>query len=221
MAFLVRSLLNLFLQSSCPLCQRSTPTEFCPNCARQLQQSQLPNPAQFWQQQPPVFAWSGYTGSVKQAIRQLKYEHQPQIARPLGQWLAKAWLDANLDRVPVIVVPIPMHGEKQKQRGYNQAELIAQSFCRSTGHSMRVDGLERVRSTEAQFNLSAAQRKQNLLQAFKIGKAFQKEKPKCPVLLVDDIYTTGATIQAAVQVLHQQGIRVRGVAVVAKAGLER
>lgn len=213
----VRSLLSLFLQSACPLCQRSTPTEFCPNCTRQLQQSQLPNPAQFWQEQPAVFAWGWYAGNVRQAIRQLKYEHQPQIARPLGQWLAQAWLEANLDRVPVIVVPIPMHGEKQRQRGYNQAELIAQSFCQFTGHSMRVDGLERVRSTEAQFNLSAAQRKQNLLQAFKIGKAFQKEKPKYPVLLLDDIYTTGATIQATTQILHQHGIRVRGVATVAKA----
>ena len=112
-----------------------------------------------------------------------------------------------------------MHGEKQKQRGYNQAGLIAQSFCQFTGHSMQVNGLERVRSTEAQFNLSAAQREQNLLQAFKIGRAFQKKKPHCPVLLLDDIYTTGATIRATTQVLHQQGIRVRGVAIVAKARL--
>ena len=213
----MRSLLNLFLQSACPLCQRSTPTEFCDNCTRQLQQNQLPNPAQFWQEQPAVFAWAWYTGNVRQAIRQLKYEHQPQIARPLGQWLAQAWLATNLDRGPVIVVPIPMHGEKQRQRGYNQAALIAQSFCQLTGHSMQVDGLERVRSTEAQFSLSAAQRQQNLFQAFKIGRAFQKEKPKHPVLLLDDIYTTGATIQATTQILHQQGIRVRGVVTVAKA----
>ena len=213
----VRSFLNLFLQSACPLCQRATPTEFCANCTRQLQQNKLPNPAQFWQEQPAVFAWGWYGGNVRQAIRQLKYDHQPQIARPLGQWLAQSWLDASLDRSPMIVVPIPMHGEKQKQRGYNQAALIAQSFCHFTGHSMQVNGLERVRSTEAQFNLSAAQREQNLFQAFKIGKSFQKKKPQHPVLLLDDIYTTGATIRATAQVLRQQGIRVRGVAILAKA----
>ena len=215
----MRSLLNLFLQSACPLCQRATPTEFCANCTRQLRQSQLDNPDQFWHQQPAVFAWGWYAGNVKQAIGQLKYDRQSQIARPLGQWLAQAWLEAGLDRVPVVVVPIPMHADKVRLRGYNQAELIAQSFCQLTGHSMQVNGLERSRSTEAQFNLSADQRRQNLRQAFKIGKAFQKEKPKDPVLLLDDIYTTGATVQATVQILHQQGIRVRGVATVAKARL--
>ncbi len=215
----MRSLLNLFLKSDCPLCQRATPTEFCDNCTRQLWQSQLPNPTQFWHQHPAVFAWGWYTGTVKQAIGQLKYDRQSQIARPLGQWLAQAWLEAGLDRGPVIVVPIPMHADKRRLRGYNQAELIAQRFCQLTGYSMQVNGLERIRSTEAQFNLSAAQRQQNLRQAFKIGKAFQKEKPKYPVLLLDDIYTTGATVQATVQILHQQGIRVRGVATVAKARL--
>jgi ComF family protein len=211
-------LLNLFLESNCPLCQRPTSKEFCQDCAKQLQRCQMPNPNCLWQRQLPVFAWGVYGGTLKRAIAALKYENQPQLARPLGHWLAQAWLNSQLASTRLIVVPIPLHANKQKQRGYNQAALLAQSFCEITGLPLQQTGLERIRGTEAQFGLSVSEREKNLAMAFQVGSRFRRHRPASPVLLLDDIYTTGATARSAAQTLQQQDIAVCGVVALAQAG---
>lgn len=207
-------LLNLFLESNCPLCQRSTSKEFCQDCARQLQRCQSHH-TQFWQGQLPVFTWGLYGGTLKRAIAALKYENQPQVARPLGHWLAQAWLNSQLGSNRLIVVPIPLHADKQKQRGYNQAALLAQSFCDITGLQLQQMGLERVRVTEAMFSLSTSEREKNLAGAFELGRGFRRHRPSHPVLLLDDIYTTGATARSAAQTLQQLGIPVCGLVAIA------
>jgi ComF family protein len=214
----IRGLLNLFLQSHCPLCQRSTSQEFCQNCTRQLQKCQRQNPISLWQEPLPVFGWGEYGGLVKRAIAAMKYENQPQIARPLGQWLGEAWLlnSPSRDSRPV-VVPIPLHSTKQKQRKYNQAALIGQSFCEITGLKLKLNGLTRVRETEAQFGLSVSKREKNLDKAFAVSQEFRHHPPNIPVLLVDDIYTTGATAKSAVQTFREYGIVVLGLVAVATA----
>jgi predicted amidophosphoribosyltransferase len=78
--------------------------------------------------------------------------------------------------------------------------------------------LERNRATESQFRLSSRDRQENLQDAFTLGKAFLRQRPTQPVLLLDDIYTTGATAQSAAQTLRQHGIRVQGIIVLAQAG---
>ncbi|WP_017318150.1 ComF family protein [Mastigocladopsis repens] len=209
------SLLNLFLQSNCPLCQRPTSQELCQNCARQLQKCHLKDPRYLWKDPLPVFAWGAYGGILKRAIATMKYDNQPQIARPLGQWLGEAWLlNSPICERKVVVVPIPLHASRQKQRGYNQAGLIAQSFCETTGLKLKQNGLERVRTTEAQHSLSACERAKNLAEAFGIGQDFRR-RPEAPVLLIDDIYTTGATAMSAMQTLNQAGIAVLGLAATA------
>ncbi|OUL35563.1 alpha-L-fucosidase [Nostoc sp. T09] len=214
----LKGLLNLFLQSHCPLCQRSTTRELCEYCEKQLQKCHLQDPNILWKEPLPVFSWGVYGGSLKRAIAALKYENQPQIARPLGQWLGEAWLLNSPKRnQKFVVVPIPLHASKQKQRGYNQAALLAQSFCQTTGLKFKLNGLERVRETKAQFGLSVSEREQNLSAAFAVGSELRDRHPDFPVLLVDDIYTTGATAAAAVQTLSNWGIAVSGLVALATA----
>jgi ComF family protein len=214
-------LFNLFLQSPCPLCQRPTSGEFCSTCHDHLQQAQLADSGQLWASQA-LFAWGDYGGNLKQTIALLKYANAPHLARPLGQWLAQAWLASGLEpRRSFTIVPIPLHPDKQQKRGYNQAELIARSFCQFTGYRLQNQGLERIRSTEAQFNLSATQREQNLHQAFQVGQKCRDRLPSHPIILLDDIYTTGATARAAIQVLRRQGVSVRGMITVAKTAMRR
>jgi ComF family protein len=165
----------------------------------------------------PVFVWGNYSGVLKQAIASLKYNNQPQLSRPLGHYLGKAWLQspAATRAKKLTVVPIPLHPTKQQKRGYNQAELLAQSFCQFTGYKEQPLGLERVRATEAQFNLSVQEREQNLTDAFVVGKSLSQRPTPSPVLLLDDIYTTGATVCSAAQILRKQGIPVYGVVAIA------
>ena len=235
-----KGILNLFLQANCPLCQRSTQKEFCQDCTRQLQSTQRQNPV-LWQGELPVFVWGVYGGTLKRAIAALKYENQPQIAQPLGIWLAQAWLNSKFaesgggfregvspshpqlfkraDSSP-IVVPIPLHTDKLQKRGYNQATLLAQSFCQITGLKLQQHGLERVRDTKAQFGLSATQRGKNLTNAFELGTAFRRQRPTKPILILDDIYTTGATVNCAAQTLCDAGMRVYGVVAIASSSRE-
>lgn len=166
-----------------------------------------------------MLAWGRYDGILKRAVAQLKYQAQTQLAQPLGHWLGEIWVNCAGSKrwQSVTVVPIPLHSQRWQQRGYNQAELIARSFCQYTKMPIKAQGLERRKETQALYGLDAAARAQNLADAFGLGKDFQQQPPRSPVLLVDDIYTTGATVRSAAQTLRQQGISVLGVAVIAIA----
>lgn len=217
---LVGGFLDLFLESGCSLCQRSTPGELCQGCQRQIQRCQGSD-AQ-WQEPLPLFAWGMYGGALKRAIATLKYDNQPRLARPLGHWLAQAWLESvekKMLRQQLTVVPIPMYAAKKQQRGYDQAELLAKHFCEFSGLPLQRRGLERVRATEAQFTLSATAREENLSDAFRLSKEFRCRRSSA-VLLLDDVYTTGATARSAMQTLHQHSIEVAGLVAIAKPRME-
>jgi len=216
---LANGLLNLFLKSNCPLCDRPAEAEWCESCQRQLLRCKLSTPMAFWQGDLPVFVWGTYGGTLKRAIATLKYNNHPQLARPMGQWLAQDWLHSTVatSAQKFTVIPIPLHSSKLQKRGYNQAQLIAQRFCEVTGYQHQPKILERFRETEAQFGLSQSEREQNLANAFVVGKSTQKISSISPVLLVDDIYTTGATIRSAAQTLRNRGIPVYGVVAIASS----
>lgn len=220
MKWTLQDWLDLFLCSTCPLCGRSATGELCQDCQRQIKSCQILNPGQSWRGNLPVFPWGTYGGALKRAIAALKYDNQPQLARPLGQWLAQAWLSSEFSRSKLTVVPVPLHPDKERQRGYNQAALLADSFCNYTRLPLRCHGLERPHQTQAQFGLSVSEREQNLDQAFGLGRDFSGQHPAHPVLLIDDIYTTGATARAALKKLQHSKIQVRGIVTVAFAQLK-
>lgn len=201
-------LLDFFLKPSCPLCDRPTSTTLCIYCDRQLQSEQLNDPLQ--KTAPFILAWGSYSGTLKRAIAQCKYQNHPQLGYHLGELLGQTWLDTTPCQLLVTAIPIPLHSEKQRQRGFNQAELIAKGFCNRTGISLN-RSLLRVKSTEAQFQLNIIDRQQNLANAFQL-KPNHKLQGRS-IILIDDIYTTGATIAAASQALQKAGIKTAGIAV--------
>lgn len=174
----------------------------------------------------PLLAWGAYQGSLKRAIAALKYEQgqyglKSALGRLLGHELGRMWLqtkaiDTQPSRGAIAVVPIPLHPDKQAQRGYNQAELIAAGFCEMTRLPLRPGALTRTRATQAQFGLSVAEREQNLAGAFRVNRTSLGRSLLSRVILVDDIYTTGATIRSAAAILEQHYISIAGVAAVAR-----
>lgn len=208
---MLKSLLSLFLKPNCSLCDRPAEDILCKDCQRQIKNCQLKNPQQFWHLKLPLFAWGEYEGKLKQAIATLKYENHPELGNFLGCWLGESWLKSGMKNSfqKISVIPIPLHADKLKQRGFNQAELIAKGFCQLTGYPLIAQGLERVRNTEAMFGLNPRQREDNIKNAFRIAKAI--EKYSSPILLLDDIYTRGTTVREAASTLRSQGIQVTGV----------
>ncbi|MEO1400204.1 MAG: ComF family protein [Cyanobacteria bacterium J06635_1] len=224
---LFSGLLEGFLKPSCSLCQRpAARSAFCVDCDQQIQSCRwahhdyrVPTPL-------PVIAWGTYSGPLKRALHQLKYQNCPEIAAPLGTDLGRLWqqawsqktaLQRQVQGRQIVVVPIPLHPERLSQRGYNQAELIAQGFCRLTGLPCLGRGLLRVRATEAQHQFGLTTRQSNLRSAFRLGPDWTLDRMSSAVLLIDDIYTTGATAQAAATELQQSGLKVLGMATVARA----
>ncbi|MFN3361617.1 MAG: ComF family protein [Pseudanabaenaceae cyanobacterium] len=209
--------LDLFLQRKCPLCGRSTPDFVCIYCSRALLACQA---AQFCELKTPLplFRWGVYDDALKRAIATCKYNHQPRIATFLGQQMGIRWQkEKDTQKLPkMAVVPIPLHPDKLKQRGFNQAELLARGFCDITSMPCRPDLLQRVKNTKPQMETKSVQaRKDNLDGAF----ITVKNKTKQPILLVDDIYTSGATMTAAVTTLTQAGYKIGAMLVLARTGL--
>ena len=206
--------LNLFLKSNCPMCDRTVQAVFCKYCQRQIQDCQLLQPDRYWQEDLPLFAWGKYEGSIKQSIGKLKYDGNQSIGNLYGEWLADSWQKYTPTRLSakLVVIPIPLHSDKLASRGFNQAELIARGFCEVTGAKLDLS-LQRSRSTVAQFGLSKSARQENVAGAFTLVNS--RLKPSETVLLIDDIYTTGATVRSAATVIRSIGVNVCGVAVIA------
>ena len=107
------------------------------------------------------------------------------------------------DEVMKKSIPVPLHKSRLNARGYNQAELIAKELGKRTGIPVYSKYMKRIKRTAVQKNLNAAERENNLKKAFKIERNDVKLKS---VILIDDIYTTGSTINAAAQCLQGAGI---------------
>ena len=150
-----------------------------------------------------------YKGAVKQSIYRLKYGNRREYAISYAQEMAIRYGSWIRRRQPEAIVPIPLHRKRMRQRGYNQAELIARELGRLLEIPVRPRLLVRCVNTRPQRELNDKERKNNLKKAFKIGE--NGVQLEC-VLLVDDIYTTGSTMNGAAQTLKDAEIpRIYGI----------
>ena len=181
---------------------------------------------------PPAFvkavAFGAYQGHLRSLIHLLKYDGMQPLAHRLGELLAQSldpFADASGEARRMLVVPVPMHRAKQRRRGFNHAALLAQTAISKLGRShpewdlrLALDVLERVKPTLSQAGLTAGQRRRNLRGAFVARRPAQLAGRD--VLLVDDVYTTGATARACSRVLIAGGAASVRVATVARAQRE-
>jgi ComF family protein len=141
-------------------------------------------------------------GPMKEAIHNFKYDGIKELAEPLGSVLAKSVFD-RLPKGNLVIVPIPLHGRRLGARGFNQSELLAKSAAARLKLPAAFD-LVRIVNTPAQVELSGEARKQNLTDAFAWKGRGLRGKT---VLLVDDVTTTGTTLNEAAKPLKAAGAR--------------
>ena len=141
-----------------------------------------------------------YGGPVAHAIQRFKYDGRSELGAVLASWMvehAEHWA-GKVDAV----VPVPLHWQRRRARGYDQAALLARPLARSLGVPVLLRGLRRVRNTPSQVDLPHAERQRNIAGAFAPWRLSGVRR----VLLVDDVRTTGATLRAASAALKAGGV---------------
>lgn len=153
-----------------------------------------------------------HASPLREMIHAFKYEQQPELAALLARYLVALMQTLPWSTTfPSVdgVVPVPLYSARHQERGYNQAELLASAFCASVQLPLCAAWLVRQRSTPSQVGLTAVERRRNVEDAFIATHAVSGKR----LLLIDDLYTTGATMRACAQAALDAGaVAVYGLA---------
>ena len=154
-------------------------------------------------------------GIVRRVVHDFKYGHQGYLRHLVGRWLDAAFDDDRLrGRSFDLLVPVPLHPARQRERGFNQATALAELVSAKRGIPCR-KVLERVRYTTTQTAFDRAERMENLHDAFRLRKKMNVRELR--VLLIDDVLTTGATLSECARVLKNEGASMVYAATAARA----
>ena len=227
----VEGLLEVFFPPACTGCGKVLPRKasFCERCESEVERlpsahcTRCGEPGDFDRRQcarchlrPPPFSRAFapflHHGPIARAIHRFKYEDRPELAPALGKALAGESFRFLAD-APAAICAIPLHRERLRQRKYDQAQLLTRELARLTGRRCVWDALTRERSTARQVGLTESARDRNVSGAF-CGRA---SVAGLSVLLIDDVFTTGATARAATSALLESGAAEVQVLTLARA----
>jgi len=197
--------LDLIFPPRCGGCGREG-VAWCDACAARVQPQPLATLSGM-----PLVAAGRLDGPLQQAIHTYKYRPRPGLASVLGELLWRATAASNLELAALTY--IPLHPQRRRERGFNQAERLARALAGRLAVPV-VGGLTRLRPTPAQVGLSQPERQVNMLGAFEWAAT---APPPRGLALVDDVCTTGATLRAAAEAVVRAGGSIGAFVVLARA----
>lgn len=156
-------------------------------------------------------------GPAQSLVHALKYRGWHAAAAPMARRMAELPLPLDVVEEAHSVVPVPTSAARMRERGYNQAEALARALAEATGRTLDAQRLRRIRASATQTALHPSERRANVAGAFAALPASGRGGPGEHVLLVDDVWTTGATAVACATALLSQGARVVSVLTFARA----
>jgi ComF family protein len=159
------------------------------------------------QKNPPPYekarAAFRYEGSAAALVKRLKFSDRPELARLLAPFMVRAGQDVL--RANALLVPVPLHRRRLLGRRFNQAAELCRAMARETGNEIVFQAVQRVKATRPQIGLTRRNRKRNLKGAFTVPKSMKDQIQGRSLVLVDDVLTTGATVEAMSETLRQAG----------------
>jgi ComF family protein len=206
----MQRLLDLLMPPVCPACglEGEAPCRRClALMGRQLDEP-VGTPLGLAHSQPAGLVqleWCGpYSGAARDCLHALKYDGEQRLAIPLGRLMARRWRQAGTGGE--MLVSVPVHAARRRDRGFDQAELL----CRVVAHELglpAVAALERSAKTAAQHELGRGAREQNVGRVFVVPQRQQPQVSGRWVIVIDDVSTTGATLAACAEALYSTGAR--------------
>lgn len=195
------TLLDLIYKKKCYFCGKSkNSVKMCPDCYNEL--SFADTNVNRIIDGVNIYTCGIYEKNLQKLIRGLKYHKQKELAFYLGKFMYEYFQKLNIEGT-FQVVPVPQHKNRLKKRKYNHMELVAEEFCRLSGFIPNFELIKRIKDTKPQYKLSRQERMKNLFGAFEIDKS---KNLSLPILLIDDICTTGSTFEEMITALKKEGI---------------
>jgi ComF family protein len=161
-----------------------------------------------------VHSGIGYTEPIKKLVRKFKYDKDLLLTQPLSDLVIRAWQTVSDERDNLILVPVPLHWRRKRQRGYNQAALLAEAVGKRLSISVCEKALSRKKFTKPQNKLAKDERHENLTSAFLGNEKLLRGKN---VVLVDDVCTSGATLLECAREAYHCGANSVSALTVARA----
>ncbi len=201
---LLEKLLNLIYIKPCYFCK--SPKEdklLCSRCYSKIRF--LPKGVVRKISYCDIYAATIYDGIIKTLVKDLKYYKKKKLAFIQAQIMFEYWqqLDFNEN---FVVLPVPIHEHRLKERKYNHMDLVAQEFCKLSRNTLNNKFLLRIKDTQKQFKLNKRERIQNIRNAFDIDKENAPDL-ESNILIVDDITSTGITLEEIIKVLRKNGYK--------------
>jgi ComF family protein len=204
------TMLDLVFPPHCVHCER-VGTHLCSHCQSSIQVA----PRRQCPDLDALHVYAVFEGAMRSAIHGLKYERQTRLVPVLGQLMLETF--GSQEWSVDLTTAVPLHPNRLRERGYNQAALLGEHVATVGGWSFVGEAIVRLRETQSQTRLNALERQANVVGAFEADAALVNGKR---VLLVDDVLTTGATLGACAVALRAAGAAwVGGIALAAAAGV--
>lgn len=151
----------------------------------------------------PVYCAGMYEQNLQKLIRGLKYHKQKDLAYFQAKFMHDYWQNIQDKGESYKIIPVPLYKTREKNRKYNHMKLVADEFAKLSGYETNFGLVTRIKDTKPQYKLNKTQRMENLANAFKIDKT---KLQNSPILLIDDICTTGSTFESIILELQKNGI---------------
>ena len=212
---MLNNILELIYPNVCGICEEICKESLCKKCAIEMRKYEInlinKHKKMYFNESMHIFK---YNEMIRQRLIEYKFQDKSYMYKTFAKIILKNKKVCDFLEKYDIIIPVPIHKKRRLKRGYNQTELIAKEICKNISLELKTGVLIKQKNIKAQSELNKNERKQNIKNAFEIKNINEIIDKK--ILLFDDIYTTGSTVNECSKILKKAGAKQIGVLTIAK-----